>query len=44
VDEAQFMTKNQVEQLARLVDEDGIPVMAFGLRTDFRGEPFEGVS
>ena len=42
VDEAQFLTKTQVHQLARAVDELGVPVMAFGLRTDFLGELFEG--
>lgn len=42
VDEAQFLTRAQVLQLAALADEDGIPVLAYGLRTDFRGELFEG--
>ena len=42
VDEAQFLTGVQVWQLARVVDTLGVPVMAFGLRTDFRGELFEG--
>ena len=42
VDEAQFLTKRQVWQLARVVDAMGVPVMAFGLRTDFMGELFEG--
>ncbi|ONF95600.1 thymidine kinase [Sphingomonas jeddahensis] len=42
VDEAQFLTSAQVDQLARLADRDGIPVLAYGLRTDFRGELFEG--
>ena len=42
VDEAQFLTEVQVWQLARLVDEDGVPVMAYGLRTDFLGHLFEG--
>ncbi|HMP03509.1 MAG TPA: thymidine kinase [Gemmatales bacterium] len=42
IDEAQFLTKAQVRQLARLVDEADIPVMCYGLRTDFRGELFEG--
>ena len=42
VDEAQFLTQNQVSELCRVVDELGIPVLAFGLRTDFLGEPFEG--
>lgn len=42
VDEAQFLTKEQVWQLARVADQLGIPVLAYGLRTDFRGELFEG--
>ncbi|ATG74132.1 thymidine kinase [Zobellella denitrificans] len=42
LDEAQFLTRAQVYQLARIVDELDIPVMAYGLKTDFRGELFEG--
>ena len=42
VDEAQFLTKSQVEQLVRVVDEQNVPVIAYGLRTDFRGNLFEG--
>lgn len=42
VDEAQFLTRDQVQQLGRVCDELNIPVLTFGLRTDFRGEPFEG--
>lgn len=42
VDEAQFLTKNQVRQLTDIADELNIPVLAYGLRTDFRGELFEG--
>ncbi|AIF46163.1 thymidine kinase [Dyella japonica] len=42
VDEAQFLTKAQVWQLSDVVDKLNIPVLAFGLRTDFRGELFEG--
>jgi len=42
VDEAQFLTQAQVRQLSRVADELGVPVLCFGLRTDFRGEPFEG--
>ena len=42
VDEAQFLSKAQVWQLTEIVDRLGIPVLAFGLRTDFRGELFEG--
>lgn len=42
IDEAQFLTKSQVYQLTRLVDEQKIPVICYGLRTDFKGELFEG--
>jgi thymidine kinase len=42
IDEAQFLTKAQVQQLARVVDEAQTPVMCYGLRTDFRGELFPG--
>lgn len=42
VDEAQFLSRAQVEQLTDVVDELAIPVLAYGLRTDFRGELFEG--
>ena len=42
VDEAQFLTKTQVWQLARVVDDLNLPVMCFGLRVDFRGELFPG--
>ncbi len=42
VDEAQFMKKHHVIELARLVDQLGIPAMAFGLKNDFRNELFEG--
>ena len=42
IDEAQFLTKNQVDQLGRIVDELDIPVLAFGIRTDFQGNLFEG--
>ncbi|WP_313563453.1 thymidine kinase [Ruminiclostridium cellobioparum] len=42
VDEAQFLTKQQVYHLTRLVDHDKIPVICYGLRADFRGELFEG--
>ena len=42
IDEAQFLTKGQVEQLGKIVDELSITVMAFGIRTDFQGELFEG--
>ena len=42
VDEAQFLSKEQVWQLARLADEANIPVVCYGLRTDFQGELFPG--
>ena len=42
VDEAQFLSEAQVAQLARLADVGGIPVLAYGLRTDFRGRLFPG--
>ena len=42
VDEAQFLTEPQVWQLARLADQAGIPVLCYGLRTDFQGELFPG--
>lgn len=42
IDEAQFLTKQQVLDLTRIVDELKIPVLAYGLRSDFMGEPFEG--
>lgn len=42
VDEAQFLTKEHVFQLGEIADTLDIPVLAFGLRTDFQGEPFEG--
>jgi thymidine kinase len=42
VDESQFLTKQQVYQLAEIADQLSIPVLAFGIRTDFKGELFEG--
>ena len=42
IDEAQFLTKEQVFQLGEVTDNLDIPVLAYGLRTDFQGEPFEG--
>ncbi|WP_062732238.1 thymidine kinase [Sphingobium abikonense] len=42
VDEAQFLTRDQVWQLAAVADALGIPVLCYGLRTDFRGDLFEG--
>lgn len=44
VDEAQFLTADQVWQLARVADRLGVPVMCYGLRTDFRGALFPGSS
>lgn len=42
LDEAQFLTEAQVWQLARAVDDLGLPVMCYGLRVDFRGQLFPG--
>ena len=42
VDEAQFLTKAQAWQLSEVVDALRVPVLCYGLRTDFRGELFEG--
>lgn len=42
IDEAQFLSKQQVWQLARAVDDLGLPVMTYGLRVDFMGELFPG--
>ena len=42
VDEAQFLTRDHVLQLCRVADEVGIPVLCYGLRTDFRGQLFPG--
>jgi thymidine kinase len=42
VDESQFLTREQVRQLGAVVDELNIPVLCYGLRTDFRGELFPG--
>ncbi len=42
IDEAQFLTKAQVKQLTDIVDELKIPVLAYGIRTDFLGETFVG--
>lgn len=41
IDEAQFLTKEQVLQLAQICDFLNIPVLAYGIRSDFRGDPFE---
>jgi thymidine kinase len=42
IDEAQFLTKRQVQQIIYVVDNLNVPVLAYGLRTDFLAETFEG--
>ncbi len=42
IDEAQFLTTRQVQQLHQLAQVRGVPVICYGLRSDFRGEPFPG--
>ena len=42
VDEAQFLAREQVDELAQVVDELNVPVLCFGIRTDFQGELFPG--
>ena len=42
VDEAQFLSKKQVQSLGQVADELNIPVMCYGIRTDFQGKLFEG--
>ncbi len=42
IDEAQFLKREQVFQLGEVCDRLNIPVLAYGIRTDFQGEPFEG--
>lgn len=42
IDEAQFLTKDQVMQLTEIVDQLNLPVLAFGIRSDFKAEPFPG--
>lgn len=42
IDEAQFLNRPQVEQLAKVTDKTGIPVLCYGLRTDFQGNLFPG--
>jgi len=42
IDEAQFLTKKQVEQLTHITDMLNIPVLTYGIRSDFLGKPFEG--
>jgi len=44
IDEAQFLSKRQIRQLGEVADKLSIPVMCYGIRTDFRGELFEGSS
>ena len=44
IDEVQFLTKNQVRQICKISDTLNIPSMCYGIRTDFRGELFEGSS
>lgn len=42
IDEAQFLTRQQVHQLCQVVDEIRVPVLTYGIRTDFQAEPFPG--
>ena len=42
IDEAQFLSRPQVEQLAKVADQSGIPVLCYGIRTDFQGNLFPG--
>ncbi len=42
VDEVQFLTKNQIRDLSKIADELNIPVMCYGIRTDFQGKLFDG--
>ena len=42
IDEAQFLSRPQVEQLAKVADHSGIPVLCYGIRTDFQGNLFPG--
>ena len=42
IDEVQFLSKEQIIQIAKITDEFDIPAMCYGIRTDFRGELFEG--
>jgi len=44
IDEAQFLSQHQVMDLANLVDHNKLRVTCYGLRTDFKGEPFEGAT
>ena len=42
IDESQFLSREQVKQLGQVVDDLNIPVLCYGIRTDFRGELFPG--
>lgn len=42
IDEAQFLSREQVQQLGDVADDLGVPVLCYGLRTDFQGQLFEG--
>jgi len=42
VDEAQFLSKQQVWNLTKIVDKHNLPILTYGIRTDFQGEPFPG--
>lgn len=42
VDEAQFLTRKQVDDLALIVDKHRVPVLCYGIRTDFKGDLFTG--
>lgn len=42
VDEAQFLTESQVKQLCLICDDNNVPVMCYGIRTDFQGKLFDG--
>ena len=42
IDEAQFLKKKQIKQISTIVDDFDIPVLTFGIRTDFQGKLFEG--
>ena len=44
IDEVQFLTKEQIQQLGRIADEVNLPVMCYGIRTDFQGKLFDGSS
>ena len=44
IDEVQFLTKDQIRQICKISDNLNIPSMCYGIRTDFRGELFEGSS